>query len=433
MPASARSKSFAQRNLLAAADVAALFPEEPAPVTVPTDALLELPIVSLWLDDQPRQIVPDETLARLISADRAQPAHLLAELQAIASDRPHYAGVLRALRELAQTIASDGVLEPILVVRASANPSAADDGEEATPARYVVRDGHRRTLASLLANRETVPARLLTEDSDLQATARQLVLNVQRQDLTALEKGRWLLRLARLVETGLRVERGLEPTHSVLDALLVGAATTGDDPGEAPAARGASSAERELAAAIRTRVCELSGIGERHYYNLLYLNRLTPEAREAGLGLAEGQLRPVTSLPPSEQAEIVRFIASRKLTSRESQSLVQVAKSGDRDAVRRVMAKLAKEDAGRQRASVSWEGLMHALPRDIWVRCASLRAELGAVSEDTREVRLRTMWEQRRLAEELSRQFDDIFALYGYTGEQVAGAGDAGPGELPID
>ena len=396
MQRTARPKAFQQRNMLDRNDVEALFPEPP-PGPAEAGRLLELPIADLWLDDQPRQIVPDNVLAGLIEEGRAQPALLLEELRAVAKQHPYYQAVLQGILDLAKTVEADGVLEPLLVVQASG--------------RYVVRDGHRRTLASLLAGRDTVPVRVMEEPSDVQAAARQLIVNIQRADLTAIEKGRWLLRLARLVEQQARRDLGLDASSSVVDALVSRSESDDED-----APRGASAQEREVAAVVRKRVCDLTGLSQRHYYNLIYLNRLSPEAREVGLGLTEGQLRPVTSLPPDEQAEIVSFIAARSLTAKEANTLAQVARSGDRDAVRRLMSRLAREDQGRQRAQVSWEPLLHALPKDLWPRCAALRAELGALSDDLRQVRLRSMWEQRKLAEELQRQFDEIFAVYGYAG-----------------
>lgn len=394
----ARPKQFQQRNMLHRSDVDALFPEPP-PGGGDAGRLIDIPIADLWLEDQPRQIVPDDVLQRLIEEGRAQPPALLEELKVVAGTHPYYRGVLRGIGDLARTIEAEGVLEPLLVVQING--------------RNVVRDGHRRTLASLVAGRTSVPVRVIDEPSDVRAAARQLVVNIQREDLTALEKGRWLLRLARLVEREVRRDRGSADGASVVDALIAGDSENGD---EAEGTRGASAEEREIAAEVRRRVCDMAGLSQRHYYNLIYLNRLTPEAREAGMLLSEGQLRPITSLPRAEQAEIVRFVAQRGLTSKEANSLAQVARSGDRDAVRRVMARLAREESGRQRAAVSWESLLHALPRDLWPRCAALRAELGALSDELRMVRLKAMWEQRKLAEELIRQFDEIFAYYGYVG-----------------
>ena len=379
-----------------------------APADRYADSVAELPISSLWLDDQPRRIVPDAVLAQLIAEGRAQPETLLSELRTIAEAHPYYRSVLTALEELARTIESDGVLEPLLVVQ--------KDG------RYVLRDGHRRSLGSLIAGKETAPIRLIDEASELQSTARQLVVNIQRADLTALEKGRWLYKLARLVEDGIRAEQGVPAGPSVVEELaqarerdVLHVQNVSDDGEDVLHVQNVSldtMARRALAAAVRKRVLELTGLGDKYYYNLLYLNRLTPEAQEAGLALSEGQLRPVTSLPAADQAMIVRFIGERKLTSKEAATLVGVAKSGDRDAVQRVMAKLAKTDVTPTRSAVTWEPLLHALPQDLWVRLSSLRAELAALPDERREVRLRSLGEQYRLAGEFRAQIEEIMTLY---------------------
>jgi hypothetical protein len=389
-------------------------PAPPSPrVPEPLD---ELPLGSLWLDDQPRRLVPDETLERLIAEGQAHPAELLVELKAVAKEHPYYQGVLQALEELARTITADGVLEPLLVVQ--------KDG------RFVLRDGHRRSLGSLIAGKDTAPVRLIDEASALQSTARSLVVNIQRQDLTALEKGRWLYKLARLVEDQLREEQGVLESPSVIESLLheseteedvhVYTPSVGEPLDTAEPREGVhvytpsldTKAKRALATAVRERVSALTGLGRASYYHLLHLNRLTPEAQEAGLGMTEGQLRPVTSLPGPDQAMIVRFIAERHLTSKEAASLVGVAKSGDRDAVRKVMQKLAKEDVAPARAAVSWEPLLHAIPQDLWVRLSSLKAELAALPVERRDVRLRSLQEQRRLAQEFTQQIDELLVLY---------------------
>jgi ParB/RepB/Spo0J family partition protein len=398
------------------------------------EGISSLALSALWLDDQPRRIVPDATLARLIAEGQAHPAELLAELKTIAKEHPYYRGVLQALEELARTIQSDGVLEPLLVVKVQ-----SEEGD-----RFVLRDGHRRSLGSLIAGKDTAPVRLIDEASALQSTARSLVVNIQRQDLTALEKGRWLYKLARLVEDQIREEQGVPAGRSVIeelvrssekDVLHVQNVSAGGSDNDSDNDKDAllvredvlhvqnvsldTMARRALAAAVRKRVLELTGLGEKYYYNLIYLNRLTPEAQEAGLAMTEGQLRPVTSLPGSEQESIVRFIAERHLTSKEAATLVGVAKSGDRDAVRKVMQKLAKEDVAPARTAVSWEPLLHAIPQDLWVRLSSLKAELAALPAERRDVRLRSLEEQERLAREFGLQIREILALYAREANEV--------------
>ena len=377
--------------------------EEASPTT-------ELAIADLWLDDQPRQIVPDAILTALIAEDRAQPPVLLEALRRVAASHPYYHDVLRKVQELAASITQNGLLTPLLVIRRDGRP--------------IIRDGHRRALASLIAGRSTVSALIVDEVDGVEALARQLVVNVQREGLTALEQARWLLRLARLVEEETRREMGLpEAPHLVdrfespTDEATSDPHASSDDADGETAEPVLAGQERHLAKTIQERVCVLTGLSFGHYYRLLRLNRLSSEARDLGMGLTEKQLRPITVLPAAMQAEIVGFVTRHGLSGKEASTLVGVAQSGDRDAVHRVMARLSREDTTRQRAAVSWESLMHALPKDLWSRCAALRAELAALPEELREVRLRSMWEQRRLAQELLAQFDEILILYSFSPE----------------
>ena len=114
---------------------------------------------------------------------------------------------------------------------------------------------------------------------------------------------------------------------------------------------------------------------------------------------------------------VTAFIARQGLGSREAATLAKVVRSGDRDAVQRVMARLAKEEVTRQRVSISFEALLHAIPEDYPSRCAALHAELHALSDELRAVRLRTMREQSQRARGLIREFDEILALFGSGGE----------------
>jgi hypothetical protein len=158
------------------------------------------------------------------------------------------------------------------------------------------------------------------------------------------------------------------------------------------------------------------GLQRRAYYRLLALNRLTPDARVHGRTLTENQLRPIVSLPAEEQAEILAFARRRNLSSKEIASLASVARSGDRDAVRKVMARLSRDEASRSRTAVSWDSLLHAVPRDVWQRSQALRAELEALPLQHRRARLDAMWEQDRLLQALRAEFGSIFDAYGYTG-----------------
>lgn len=86
-----------------------------------------------------------------------------------------------ALAELAESIKTQGVMQPI-VVRAI----AAD--------RYEIIAGERRWRATQQAGLDTVPA-IVREVSDEAAIAMALIENIQRENLNAIEESRALIRL----------------------------------------------------------------------------------------------------------------------------------------------------------------------------------------------------------------------------------------------
>jgi ParB family chromosome partitioning protein len=87
------------------------------------------------------------------------------------------------LAELAASIASNGVVQPVLV-RPLAN------------GRYQLIAGERRWRASELAGKKTIPA-ILRQVSDEQAMEITIVENLQRADLNPMEQARAFERLAR--------------------------------------------------------------------------------------------------------------------------------------------------------------------------------------------------------------------------------------------
>lgn len=87
------------------------------------------------------------------------------------------------LVELAASIASTGVVQPLIV-----RPGAAG--------RYTLITGERRLLASKLAGKTTVPV-MVREVSDLQTMEMTVVENLQRADLNPMEQARAYERLSR--------------------------------------------------------------------------------------------------------------------------------------------------------------------------------------------------------------------------------------------
>jgi ParB family chromosome partitioning protein len=88
---------------------------------------------------------------------------------------------LEALKELAESIKAQGLIEPIVV-----RPVNAE--------RYEIIAGERRMRAAKMADLVVVPC-LINHYSDEQALAVTLIENIQRQDLTIIEQSRGYQRL----------------------------------------------------------------------------------------------------------------------------------------------------------------------------------------------------------------------------------------------
>jgi ParB family chromosome partitioning protein len=92
------------------------------------------------------------------------------------------------LRELADSIRQDGVIQPIEVTQSAAG-------------RYLIVHGERRWRAAQLAGLETVPAVVRRRDyDDVTRFVRQVVENIQREDLNDVDRAAALLRLRQLMQ-----------------------------------------------------------------------------------------------------------------------------------------------------------------------------------------------------------------------------------------
>jgi ParB family chromosome partitioning protein len=90
-----------------------------------------------------------------------------------------------ALVELAESIRTQGVLQPILVRR-----------DPDRPGRYVVVAGERRLRAARIAGLGTVPVMVLAGESLREARIAQLTENLQREDLPPMEEALAVVSLA---------------------------------------------------------------------------------------------------------------------------------------------------------------------------------------------------------------------------------------------
>lgn len=104
-------------------------------------------------------------------------------------DQPRRTFVAHSLDELASSIRSQGVLQPILVRRLA-------DGS----GTYVVVAGERRLRAARAAGLENVPCVVLAGESLRDARLAQLAENLQREDLAPMEEAHAIVRLAEVDE-----------------------------------------------------------------------------------------------------------------------------------------------------------------------------------------------------------------------------------------
>jgi ParB family chromosome partitioning protein len=172
------------------------------------------------------------------------------------------------LTELADSIRSQGVVEPIIV-----RPIATDDGSQ----RYEIIAGERRWRAAQQAGLSDIPA-VIRQVPDQAAIAMALVENIQREDLNPLEEANALARL--IAEFGL--------THQ----------------------QAADAVGRSRAAVT----------------NLLRLLELAPEVQRR-LGQRElemGHARALLGLESRrQQIEVAALVVSKGLSVRETEALVR--------------------------------------------------------------------------------------------------------------
>ena len=96
-----------------------------------------------------------------------------------------------SLQELSNSIRQDGVIQPIEVT-------------EMGPDQYMIVHGERRWKAAKMAALETIPAVVRRRDYDtITRLVRQLVENIQREDLNDVDRAAGLLRMQGLMQTEL--------------------------------------------------------------------------------------------------------------------------------------------------------------------------------------------------------------------------------------
>ena len=170
-----------------------------------------------------------------------------------------------ALEELAESIKSQGVIQPIVVRKVDAN-------------KYEIIAGERRWRASQIAQLDKVPC-IVKQVPDESAVAIALIENIQREDLNAMEEA---IALQRLLEE-------FELTHQ--------------------------------------QTADAVGKSRASVSNLLRLNTLNePVKRLLENGdIDMGHARALLAIEGEEQTNLARLVASKEMTVRETERLVNKA------------------------------------------------------------------------------------------------------------
>ncbi len=221
-----------------------------------------------------------------------------------------------SLYELAQSIKSQGVMQPILV-----RPVAE-------PGHYEIIAGERRFRAARLAGLAEVPV-LVKPVADEAAAVMALIENIQREDLNPLEEAQGLQRLVR--------DFGL--THE----------------------QAAQAVGRSRSAAS----------------NLLRLLNLAESVQQMLLAgdLEMGHARALLALPAAEQVMAAQEVAARKLSVREAERLVARQAQRAASAAKGTPAAPKPRDIARLE-----ERLADALTAAVEIRLRKGRAGAGEIA-----------------------------------------------------
>lgn len=153
------------------------------------------------------QIIP----IKKIQIDPENPRHLelnisdlLHEKDGICSENKEKTIEKESLFTISKSISEQGVINPILVYKENDH--------------YRLIAGQRRTLASILAGKQDIPAKILdTKPSILQISQLQWIENIEREDLTLSER---MINIAKIINAYKTLNQEEDVTPSKLSKLL---------------------------------------------------------------------------------------------------------------------------------------------------------------------------------------------------------------------
>jgi ParB family chromosome partitioning protein len=252
------------------------------------------PEVNLAQEIKPRTGDLEKLFSVESDAEQASGLHLLAvRLEVIQNDpeQPRRTFPENSLEELSESIRQEGVIQPIELT-------------EIAPNQYQLVHGERRWKAAAMAGLETIPAVVRRiEYDDVTRLVRQLVENIQREDLNDIDRAAGLLRLRNLLQVD-------------LESLVASGANR---PGATPWSKTMTWA----------KVGRRLGMSRQRIHQLIRLLSLPEEIKEDVRDgrLSERETRVYQGLKTRQQRELHRARNKRNLTSKEVRDVVRLLKT----------------------------------------------------------------------------------------------------------
>ncbi len=254
--------------------------------------------INLTPSTRPHTGALEELFSTADDAEQASGMQLLAiRLDAIRADseQPRRTFVDDSLQELADSIAQDGVIQPIEVTQ---------DGRD----NYLIVHGERRWRASQLAGMTTIPAVVRRRDYDeVTRFVRQMVENIQREDLNDVDRAAGLMRLKELMQTEL----------------------------DTAVSEGKIKAKPHGNSATWAKVGKRMGYSRQRIHQLIQLLRLPDEIKDAvrSGSLSERETRVYQGLKLAQQRDLYHAQVQGSISPREVRKLAKHLKQSPYDSV----------------------------------------------------------------------------------------------------
>lgn len=298
----------------------------------PAGTVVRFPLAAIRPDPgQPRRLLP-ATLAERLASGQLTPAEVVRQwLESSALP-----ATLEGLQQLAESIARHGLINPISVRR----PREGETLPEGV--RYLIVTGERRYWAHVLlaatgrrigqgeASHDPELIRAAVVDGEISVRAHQLIENIMREDINAVEKARGLWAL-RYELSGLRGEWVNDSSPMADDDEV----------------NDSSPSAKELAP--WNRVAEELGISKRYRIFLTQVLTLSPEAQAIVQehGLAETTIRPIVQKlrhEPELQLAALRQLVAWQQENEATDGPRRAITRGVDELVERLLQELREDD-----------------------------------------------------------------------------------------